>query len=644
MRTILLLVALLSAASAVAEDADWRPAAHTVLHLLDYVGVDYPQFVRDGRVVDQGEYAEQCEFTAQVVTLLRGLPERPQRARLSADGEALALLVRTQAPGPRVAAAAAALRRAVIGAYAMVVSPRAIPDLARGRELYRERCASCHGAAGNGDGVAGKDLDPAPADFTDATRMMQRSVYGLYNTITLGVGGTGMAAYGALADDDRWALAFFVSQLSLTPSQLARGEAAWQTGRHAETFAGLDNLATLSGEEVTARFGADAAAVQQWLRAHPEALAASSPSPIQLAATTLRASQRAHREGDAAAAQRLALTAYLEGFELVEASLDSLDAPLRTRIEQEMMAYRGALGRGASVEVVAQQADGIIDLLNLAQAKLARDGLSSGALFTSSLLILLREGLEAILVLAAIVAFCVKSGRRDALPWVHLGWATALVSGAATWFVATYVVSISGASREMTEAVSALAAAAVLLYVGVWLHSKASAAAWQRFVREQVGDALGRRTLWALASVSFLAVYRELFEIVLFYQALWAQAGAAGSGPLLAGMGAAAGGLALVGWGVFTYGLRLPIARFFSVTSAVLAVLAVSFVGQGVAALQEAGVVGMDAVAFVRIPALGVFPTAQTLAAQGLGALIVCGSLAWAGRYRRASVRSVDGR
>jgi len=137
------------------------------------------------------------------------------------------------------------------------------------------------------------------------------------------------------------------------------------------------------------------------------------------------------------------------------------------------------------------------------------------------------------------------------MPWVHFGWVTALVAGAATWFVATYIVSISGASREMTEAVSALCAAVMLLYIGVWLHSKANARAWQRFLHEQVGGALGRKTLWALASVSFLAVYRELFEIVLFYQALWAQAGDVGGAPLVAGVGTAAAMLALIGWGVF---------------------------------------------------------------------------------------------
>ena len=115
-----------------------------------------------------------------------------------------------------------------------------------------------------------------------------------------------------------------------------------------------------------------------------------------------------------------------------------------------------------------------------------------------------------------------KTGRRDALPYVHAGWIAALVLGAITWALATFFVEISGANRELTEGLTALVAAAMLLYVGWWLHGKSYAQAWARFIKEQVGQALAKRTLWAMAAVSFFAVYREMFEIVLFYQALWA--------------------------------------------------------------------------------------------------------------------------
>ncbi len=636
----LLFLAILLATSPLRAHADdWQQRAQTVVHLLDYIGADYPQFVRDGVVIDETEYQEQLEFAGQVTTLLPGLPERAERARLLGDARTLQQLIRERGPATQVTAATARLRWNLIGAYSLAVTPRRPPELARGEALYGRSCAGCHGATGQGDGPAAAGLAPAPTDFTDATRGAQRSAYGRYNTITLGVGGTGMAGYGQLPEDDRWALAYHVSRLGFTAEDLARGEAEWKSGRHTATFSDPANVATLSTDEVAARFGPAAAQAQQWLRAHPGALAATAGPPIEFSIATLNESFRAYRSGDPGRAKQLALTAYLEGFELVEASLELVDAPLRTKIEREMMAYRAQLAPGTSLEAVEHQLGTVTGLLQLAGERLRKEGIGPGAAFTSSLLILLREGLEAILVLAAIITFLVKSGRRDALPWVHVGWAAALVAGAATWFFATYVVGISGASRELTEAVSALCAAGVLVYVGVWLHSNASGRAWQNFVQARVGSALGRRTLWALASVAFLAVYRELFEVVLFYQALWARGGNSSRGPLLAGMGTAALALALIGWGIFRYGLRLPIARFFTLTAIALAMLAVIFVGQGVAALQEAGAVGVRLVAFVRLPALGIFPTAQTLAAQLAVSLLLVVGFALAGRNRPVSFR-----
>ena len=107
---------------------------------------------------------------------------------------------------------------------------------------------------------------------------------------------------------------------------------------------------------------------------------------------------------------------------------------------------------------------------------------------------------------------------------------------------------MSGATREVTEGLSALVAAAILLYVGFWMHGKSQARQWQAYLDRRLAGALAGRTLWALAFVSFLAVYREAFETVLFYEALAVQAGPGGGVPLLAGLAAAAGALLVLGW------------------------------------------------------------------------------------------------
>jgi high-affinity iron transporter len=131
--------------------------------------------------------------------------------------------------------------------------------------------------------------------------------------------------------------------------------------------------------------------------------------------------------------------------------------------------------------------------------------------------------------------------------------------------------------------------------------------------------------------VAFLAVYRELFEIVLFYQALWVQVGTDGQHFVFGGMLAAAVLLALVTWAILKYSVRLPLGPFFGWTAALLALLAVVFAGNGVAALQEAGVLTADAVRFVSLPLLGIHPTMQGLLAQALTLALTLGGI-WLAR------------
>jgi high-affinity iron transporter len=619
LRRLILLCWLLGAVALPGQAADVAPQERgaTIVHLLDYVSVDYPEFVKDGKVLDEAEYKEQLEFVGQAIASLEQLPEHPARAKLLEQARALLAQVQAKAQGDAVSGGANALKAGVIAAYQLTVAPRVAPKLADAAKLYDAQCASCHGASGRGDGAAGKGLDPAPANFHDAERMRVRSLYGLYNTVTLGVTGTGMRAYKDLSDAERWMLTFYLATLRQPPELLKQGEAAWQQGAGKAAFAGgLKDLVAAAPADVQAKHGADALPVQAWLTAHPEALAAGAPSPLAFARTKLDESAQLYARGQKEAARQAAIAAYLEGFELIENSLDNVDAPLRIEVEREMMALRGAIGAGQGADAVNAQVARLHTLLERAQDKLSGDGLSPATAFFSSLLILLREGLEAILVLAAIIAFVRKTGRREAMPWIHAGWIGAVGLGVVTWFVAERVITISGANRELTEGITALVAAAMLLYVGWWLHSKSYAQAWQHFIRDQVNTALGKGTVWAMAGVSFLAVYREAFEIVLFYQALWLQAGESGRQSVLGGIAVAAVLLALLAWAILKYSVRLPIGPFFAITGWLLALLAVVFAGHGVAALQEAGVLDASPVGFVTIPMLGVHPTLQGLSTQ----------------------------
>lgn len=604
-------------------------SAQTIVHMLDYVSVDYPEFVKDGKVLDEAEYKEQLEFATQSAVLLAKLPKVPEQAALLTQAEQLKTRIVAKAPGPEITALASALRWKMIEAYKLTVAPRNNPDLKRGATLYAAQCAACHGAEGRGDGVAGKGLDPSPSDFHDGARMAQRSIYGLYSTITLGVGGTGMTAFSALSEEERWALAQYVAVMGLDKERVNKGHALWQAGKGSREFGTLRAMATLTDNDVTEKYGADTAAAFAWLKANPQALAAIKEDPIAWSRRLLGESLTAYRAGKRDEAQQLALTSYLEGFELVEASLDTLDRNLRQEVETQMIAYRDLLRRGAPAEPVAKLAERIDGLLAASADRLGSTGLSPTTAAISAFFILVREGLEALLVVAAIMAFLVKAGRREVMPWIHAGWIGALVLGVATWFVASTLIAISGATRELTEGITALLAAAILIYVGFWLHGKSYAHAWKAFIDQHLGAALQGGTLWALAGVSFLAVYREAFETVLFYQALWQQVGEGAHGSVLIGFFCGVAVLAVLAWAILRYGIRLPIGPFFTVCSILMAGLAVVFTGHGIKALQEAGMIAAVPFGSFNLPALGIYATVESMLAQLFVLLSVVAAFVW---------------
>jgi len=627
------LVALLS----VGVLAEPLPAqsAQQVLHLLDYVAVEYPQFVKAGKVIDADEYAEQVEFSAQVADAGRNFPPHPEKEALAASAATLAKLIADKGDSAKVSQGARALQRGLIKAYGIQIAPLRAPDLGNVATLYESNCAVCHGTAGDGNGPQAAALDPRPTNFQDHARQFERSVYGLYNTISLGVEGTSMPAFGDLRAEDRWALAFYISQFVSTEDERDQGSQLWERPGMRTLFPGLSDLVGATPAE-TLRVGSAAYHVLAHLRANPAMIPSQdSTSPFSIAVAKIRESLELYRQGNREAAFQAAIGAYLEGFELAEADLDRVDHSRRNRIEQDMMGYRNLIKSAAPVEIVEQKALALRKSIEEAAALSARTELSATGAFASAFIIIAREGLEAILVLAAIAAYLIRSGRREGLKHLHAGWVAALLLGIATWIASSTLIEISGAQREVTEGLTALLSAAVLLYAGYWLHSRSNASRWQSFIGEQVSDALSRRTLFGIALVSFLAVYREVFETVLFMQTLWIQSEAVSRSGLVAGVAAAAIVLAFLAWVISRYSARLPLKLFFSLSSLFLAALAVIFAGKGVAALQAAGEFPTNPLSISGIPSLGIYPSIQGVALQALLVVVIAASFL----YSRVDVR-----
>jgi len=610
--TILLLSASLGAWSA-GPAAGGESNPQSIVHLLDYVAVEYPQFVKNGQVLNAEEYGEQVEFAGQIERAIRQLPPNPGREQYAKQAAHLLASIRSKAEGALVSGEAQQLQRDVIAAYHIEIAPRHAPDMRTAAATYAENCAVCHGVTGDGKGPQSASLEPSPTNFQDPARQSARSVYGLFNTITLGVEGTAMVPFSALSPEQRWELAFYVSRFASTDAQRARGAEAWERGHARGVFPDLAAVVTTTPGDAR---GKDASTedVLAYLRANPAQITPASPIAFSIA--TLQESFQRYQAGKPDEAYQLAVNAYLEGFELAEGSLDSRDHDLRTRVETAMMEYRNALKQTQSQDFVRTKFDAAVGLLSEAQQRLASPTVSATASFVSSLVIILREGLEAILVLAAMAAFLIRTGRREGLPWLHGGWIVALLLGGATWLISSKLIAITGAQREVTEGVTALISAALLLYVGFWLHNKANAAKWSEFIRGQMTSAVKGGTLFGFALVSFFAVYREVFETVLFYQALWLESEGSAQTAVIVGLGVGAAILVLVAWLIARFSVRLPLRLFFGASAVLLAIMAVVFAGQGIANLQSAGKLSANPITFPTVPVLGIYPNLQGLTLQ----------------------------
>jgi high-affinity iron transporter len=610
--------------NALAETAEGAPKA---LHLLDYIGADYPATVEAGNVIDESEYREQQEFLKVLQGLIADLPAKPERAELEQGVSSLRAAIAARKDGADVARQARQLGAKLAVTYEVSQAPVITPDPTRGAPLYAQQCSVCHGDAGAGDGPAGVGMTPPPANLHDAARLDRLSLYAIYNTLGMGVEGTDMPAFADQLDDrQRWDLATYIASFSADPAA-AKSEKTYN----------IADLARQTPAEVLAAEGPQAAAIFRAQRAQPPQVKRGPGQLLDYTAATLDKSIAAYRAGDHDQAYDLSVAAYLEGFELVESSLDNVDANVRKDTEKSLMAYRQSLQDGLPVAQAEQRLEAAKAKLKESAGLLGSDGLSWSLSYISGLLILLREGLEAILVLAAILAFLRNTGQQSAVRSVNIGWGLALLAGLATWALAAYVIDVSGAQRELLEGATALFASVMVLWLGVWMHDRRHAAAWQDYIKSSLVSGGGR---FGFAILAFFSVYRELFEVILFYETLWLQAGTAGHNAVLAGGATALVSLIGLAWVILRGSAKLPLALFFGINAGLLCALSVVFAGHGVKALQEAGIFGTRPIPFFDFDWLGIHADAYSLSAQAVAiiAIIVLYSRSRMAEKRRVPV------
>ena len=234
--------------------------------------------------------------------------------------------------------------------------------------------------------------------------------------------------------------------------------------------------------------------------------------------------------------------------------------------------------------------------------------------FTQSAAILLREGLEALLVIAALAAYLRKAGASSRLSALYGGAVLAIFASiAAAWL---FEVFNNGAHSDLMEAGIILCAAALMLYVSGWLMLRQDPRAWQGFLKAKADEALAKQTGIAVALLAFLAVFREGAESVLFVHTLASTSGG-WSPELLAALLAGSAGLVVLFCVINYVAAKLPLRPLFVATSAFLFFMAIKFVGQAIQELQEQQIVPYSGLKHVDwLSAIGFNPTVEAVATQ----------------------------
>lgn len=335
-----------------------------------------------------------------------------------------------------------------------------------------------------------------------------------------------------------------------------------------------------------------------------------------------------YADGKTEAAKAKVSDAYFAAFE--EKGMETavrLHISSKRAYELESMfgGIRKAINTNASASDVKERIDLLVKALREDIKKLPeKDGNkkdkkeSPYAIFFNSFIIILREGFEAILVISALTAYLAKTHHKDKIKTVYKGAGIAIIVSILTAIIFNTAVKISGAGREAMEGITMLFAAVVLFYVSYWLITKIEVARWQHFIKSKVKTSLSRGNIFTLGFASFLAVYREGAETILFYQALYSSSDG-NSGTIIIGF--AAGSLLLVGLFILIkYGsVKIPVGQFFAVTSTLLYYLAFTFAGKGILELQEALWISSTSIEWLpTISFLGIYPTWEGIMLQAI--------------------------
>lgn len=582
-----------------------------IIHLSDYLANDYAGAVsEDKKVISDSEYAEQIEFAKAISKEALSDSKLKASSELQKEISSLEKGIKSKMPPSFVVPLARKIQKLVIKLSGITLSPSTWPTYNRGKELFIQNCTSCHGVEGRGDGTSGEGLDPKPANFHDLERAPTISPFAAFNTIRLGVPGTGMPAFD-FSDDDVWSLAFYVSTFRFG-----------QNVQKKNPIAGIDEKELL---QKTASLNDQQ--LQDYLRSNGkdsslvDELRLFSPSKNNLSSLSrtrelLKAAMENFYAKDFKSSHEHALNAYFEGFEPIENKISADDPKLVSLIEEKMAEFRKAIDDKDEAKLVSSNSQ-LQELLNQAGNFLTGNDITAEVAFSSGFAIILREGFEALLVIVAILGVAKTSGAAIVSLSVHAGWIVSLLLGVVGWFLSGLLLSVGGYQRELIEAITSSFAVFMLVYVGFWMHRQTEINRWKEFIGVKVKNLVQSKSLYGLFILAFIVSFREVLETVLFLRSIYSQDNSSINLALLAGVVVGLSAVFISAYLMLKLKTKIPLQKFFNLSSILMMALAVILAGKSIHAFQEAGLIGVNLVNFSpRIELLGIYPSLQVISAQ----------------------------
>jgi len=570
-----------------------------IVHMLNYLSNDYKNAVENGKVKSEDELKEMIGFAENIDKEIKALKiNTSQKDTLLGYSAKIVELVNNHADQSKLKEVSASAKRFLLLNTGLKTYPTNYPSISKGRTIYIGNCAKCHGDKGNGEGEDGKLLDPKPRNFLDNEKMSGISPFAAFNTVRYGIEGTGMKAHNNLTDSEVWDVAFYVLHLR-----------HGQKTKTAPTLS-LEQIATKSDDELkTLVDGQSLSAIRTY---EPDS---SNEKAIDKAKSLLAKAHDLCLASDLEGADKLVTLAYLEGIEPYEFELKKTNPELIPVIEKQIAKIHETIQNKEAAQTV-RELKKLDELLGKVESSVG--GKDYKPLFSAfmTLSILMREGLEALLVIIIFMNILSVTNLEQWKKYVHLGWISAIGVGVLLWMGLGEIIKSSKLKMELLEGSLTITAVFLLVYVGFWLHKKSSIEQWKEFIQQKIKSETGKASFWGIFSLSFLVVFREIFESILFISTVDIQSRGEHRLYILLGC-LIAFALIIVLYFIFTkVSKNIPFKKIINFSIAILSVLAVTLIGKGIHSFQEAGIINQSFLNFEAIDLLGIFPTWQTLSAQ----------------------------